>query len=179
MPARRPLTLPDYMAAGVVDIDMHPLTDRGVRHAVYDFDQTLIAPGDRELRTEIVEHLQPDAPARLALQSLSIATHTVRNVRRLAGPLQPDAIFRPFGQDGRLITKCDERFFERILTVLDAEPETVAVIGDQYLVDVVAAKRVGMVTVKVNPLGPDYRFDRRRRDRDDQALALARRTAQS
>lgn len=164
---------PDAEVKSILDVDVGKLGELGVKHLCVDADGTMIGRGERDLSTEVVEHvtgMRNDGP----IESLHVVTETVRRIGRLTQPLQPDGVVRPFFYRGRLITKTNPLFWRRVLDELDVDPETVGMVGDEYLRDIEIPNRLGMRTVLVTPRGPDYPHIRWRRRQDNRELARAK-----
>jgi hypothetical protein len=46
--------------------------------------------------------------------------------------------------------------FNRAMALMGATPDTTAMVGDQYLIDIRGGNRAGILTVKIDPVGSDH-----------------------
>jgi len=152
--ARHDFKVPNYIAASVEHIDFDELEAAGIRHVVFDIDNTLTSFGESEVRRSIRAAMQT-LRARRSLDSLSLATNSRRDVAHIFEAVQPDYLFQAHG----LVMKPRPRYYREVLERIGANPEHTIMIGDKLVQDVWGSRKVGMRAVLVKPLGKDFVFD--------------------
>ncbi|HSX02177.1 MAG TPA: HAD hydrolase-like protein [Candidatus Saccharimonadia bacterium] len=156
---------PNYVAASVMAIDYDRLFAAGIRHLVFDVDNTLVSYGEPVLQGPMLEFLK-QLKARPEVHTLRLASNSRRDLSTFGIGLGIDVI-KPW----RLSFKPLPSFYRRILANIgpNIDPKTVAMVGDKLIQDVWGANYAGMTTVLVQPLGRDFWLDRllgsRRRER--------------
>lgn len=153
-----PTFLPDFTATSVDDIDFKQLEKLGVKHLMFDLDQTLRRPYSRKLPASVITLLNKVHLSK-QFKSLNLVSNNQRNLRRYSEPIDA-RVFQPFRKGWRLIRKPNPLFFEYVLKELDAKPEQTVMIGDRLHADVFGGNHMGMFTIYVKKHGPiDYWFD--------------------
>jgi HAD superfamily phosphatase (TIGR01668 family) len=148
--------LPNFLAKDFRRVDYDLLVEMGVRHLVFDVDNTLVTFGednireaDREFLVGLINHPKID--------SVSLATNSPFGHRHIAAELgvkvtaaRPTS-FKPL-----------PRFYRKVVGSINGgpQPHEVAMIGDKLVQDVWGANHVGITTVLVEPLGRDNIVDR-------------------
>lgn len=147
-----PRFVPDFMADSLYDIDFELLQKRGIKHIAFDADSTLVSFLSSSISVETEKFLKEKQHL---FKSWCIASN------RLGGTLKPlaNSIGAELVQATPFTRKPSRRFFKRVLSRLEAEPEQTAMIGDKLIADMWGAKRVGMTTVWVERLGRDNPID--------------------
>jgi uncharacterized protein len=149
--------LPDFIAEDILAIDFKKLADLGIRHVVFDLDQTLRRAYSRQLEAEVVLYLQ-ELQAKKLFRSISIMSNNHRNLKRFSEAVNIPT-FQPYWQGVWIVRKPNIRFFRHVLGALDAQPHETVMIGDKIHTDIAGANKVGMRTVLVKPRGQDYWFN--------------------
>jgi HAD superfamily phosphatase (TIGR01668 family) len=151
---RHDYKIPHYIAASVRDIDFKLLSERGLTTVLIDVDNTLVSFGARVLHSSAVPALQ-EARDKGYIKTLAIASNSRRDISHIVRALRPDAVFQPIG----LVYKPRRAYYRRVLTLLRVEPGQSVMIGDRLIQDVWGARRAGLATVLVKPLGRDLWVD--------------------
>jgi HAD superfamily phosphatase (TIGR01668 family) len=150
--------LPDFTARSVADIDFALLKKLGVRHLLFDLDQTLRKPYSRRLEDAVVKLLKEVQSSRQFL-SLNLVSNNQRKLHRYSQPIDAN-VYQPFRRGFKLIRKPNPAFFEYVLDSLNTKPEETVMIGDRLHSDVLGGNRMGMYTIFIAKRGPiDYWFD--------------------
>lgn len=141
------------------------LRAQGKSTLVFDLDNTL-GPWGLEALSDPMRHLL----RKLTVDGFRVGVlSNARAGRAAALAAQLDPLGVPFvlaaGKPAR-------GGFARILSALEAAPETCVMVGDQWLTDVVGAKRAGMDAILVEPVAPhsESRWTRLRRRLDEWVL---------
>ena len=150
--------LPDFTARKVDDIDFDKLKKLGVKHLLFDLDQTLRRPYIRRLNPSVVALLSEVNKSK-HFKTLSLVSNNQRNLKRYSEPINA-RVFQPFRSGWRLIRKPNPLFFEYVLGELKTKPEQTVMIGDRLHADVLGGNRMGMYTIYMKRRGAiDYWFD--------------------
>lgn len=153
-----PTYLPDFTATAVDDIDFKQLEKMGVKHLMFDLDQTLRRPYTRHLHPTVIQLLNEVNHSK-QFQTLNLVSNNQRNLRRFSEPIGA-RVFQPFRKGLRFIRKPNPLFFAYVLDELKAKPSETVMIGDRLHADVHGGNRMGMYTVYVGKRGAiDYWFD--------------------
>jgi predicted HAD superfamily phosphohydrolase YqeG len=166
--------LPDFSARGIDDIDFSKLRDLGAQHIMFDLDLTIRRKRAAKLEAEVITLLGTLAK-HYKFKTLSLLTNNTHGLT-VFGDSIGARIFQPFWQGYRLLRKPSVLFFKAALESLGAPAAHSVMIGDKLQKDIVGANRAGMITVKVNPRGSDYWYDKLllTRYRDSRSLKQAR-----
>ena len=170
--------LPDFTATSIRDIDFALLKKLGVKHLLFDLDQTLRRPYSRHLDQDIVRLLN-EVNSSKQFKTLNLVSNNQRKLHRYSKPINAN-VYQPFRKRWRLIRKPNPLFFQSVLNAIDTTPIETVMIGDRLHADVLGGNRMGMYTLYVTKRGPiDYWFDwlllTRMRDNRRLKDALARR----
>lgn len=150
--------VPDFTAVSVSDIDFAELKKLGVKHLLFDLDQTLRSPYTRRLHPSIVTLLNEVNHSK-QFKTLCLVSNNQRNLSRYSEPINA-RVFQPFRKGWRIIRKPNPLFFEYVLRELKAEPAETVMIGDRLHADVLGGNRMGIYTIYVKKRGAiDYWFD--------------------
>lgn len=146
--------VPNYIAPGVLSINYDHLFAQGIKHLVFDVDNTLVSFGESTLDPAI-QQLLLDLKARPQVCCIRLASNSTRNLSHITGPLGIPA-FQP-----RLFSfKPLPSFYRRVIRDIHDRPATIAMIGDKLIQDIWGGNYAGLTTVLVQPLGRDNLFDR-------------------
>lgn len=153
-----PSFVPDFTATSVDEIDFKKLQKLGVKHLLFDLDQTLRRPYSRSLPKSVVK-LLTDVSMTKRFKTINLVSNNQRNLSRYSQPITA-GLFQPFRQGVRIIRKPNPLFFTHVLTELSAQPHECVMIGDRLRADVMGANRMGMFSIYVKKRGAiDYWFD--------------------
>lgn len=157
--------VPDARFPSVGDLPWDELKARGKTALVFDLDNTLGPWGVDALSDATLALLEARRADGFRLGILSNA----RTGRGAALARQLDLLGVPIVLAARKPARAG---YARILDALGAEPKGCVMIGDQWLTDVVGAKRMGMGAILVEPVDPrsESRWTRLRRRLDECAL---------
>lgn len=136
----------DEHAPSVHDVDFRRLWERGIRALLFDLDNTLCLWRE-----------SPDERSLALLSSLLASGFRIAVLSNGQLRERPETLAALLGLGIPVIwpaRKPMSQGFRRALRLLSARPNEAAVIGDQLLTDVWGAKRLGLYTVRVPPLGP-------------------------
>ncbi len=162
--------VPNYIAPSIRDIDYPELFRQGVRHFVFDIDNTLVSFGkpalDERTRTFLLA-----LKKRPEVCCVRLASNSRRDLSRFGLAIGIDVMkpqswsMKPFAS-----------YYRRILRHTGAQdnPKSAVMIGDKLIQDIWGANHVGMTTVLVRPVGHDHWFDRLVRTRDRERFLLRR-----
>ena len=146
--------MPDYFADSVQTIDYAALRRHGVRYIAFDVDQTLTHNREVVLTREAADFLN-DQVARGIIDGIFIASNSRRNLDDIARSVGAARI-----RATRVVRKPSGRYYRRLLKLAGCAPHEIAMVGDRLLTDVLGGNRAGLITIMVNPHGPDLWIDR-------------------
>lgn len=150
--------LPDFTARTVTEIDYLLLKELGIKHLMFDLDQTLRRPYSRKLEDVIIELLNTVRESD-HFESLNLVSNNHRRLQRFGKPIGAN-IYQPFWSGLKIIRKPNPRFFAHVLNDIDTSPEQTVMIGDRLKADVLGGNRMGIYTIYVGKRGTiDYWFD--------------------
>ncbi len=142
------------VVGGVEDIDFALLHRRGIRALVLDVDHTLVKYNTTILDSKTRDFLLAQKQAGL-IDQICIASNSRRDLSAIAESIGAQTL-----RVGRFIKKPSSTYFKLLLRELKRPPYEVVMVGDKLLTDILGGNRAGLVTVLVNPIGPDRLFDR-------------------
>jgi HAD superfamily phosphatase (TIGR01668 family) len=146
--------VPNYIAPGILGINYDHLFAKGVKHLVFDVDNTLVSFGEPALDPAIQTFLIA-LKARPEICCIRLASNSIRDLARIKQPLGVTAV-----QPRLLSFKPLPNFYRRVIQDIHDQPATIAMIGDKLVQDVWGGNYVGLTTVLVQPLGRDNLVDR-------------------
>ncbi|OGH06144.1 MAG: hypothetical protein A2W22_04575 [Candidatus Levybacteria bacterium RBG_16_35_11] len=141
--------LPDYYASQITDIDFEKLKQQGVRFALFDVDNTLTKVHENEIPQDVLTFLSNVLKSQ-QVEQIYLVSNSRRDLSCLARVLGA-TIIKP----GIIRNKKPYKsFFNQIIETIRCKPEEVAMIGDKIVHDIYGARRLGIKTVLVDPIGP-------------------------
>lgn len=146
--------VPDYFAASVDTIEYETLRRQGVRYIALDVDQTLTHNRAMQLDEHVADALNGLVRAGV-IDGIFIASNSRRNLDEVAGILRAQRV-----RATRLIRKPGKHYYRRLMRLAKCVPQEIAMIGDRLFTDVLGGNRAGLVTIMVDPNGPDMWLDR-------------------
>lgn len=133
---------PDLIVDTVTEVTPERLRGLGVRGALVDLDDTLVASNSETMTPAVRRWFAGLRRAGLALLIFSNGNRS--RVARWSRELKVDGV----ALAGKPFT------FRRALARLGTRPRETAMIGDQLFTDVLGANAAGLLTVLVRPLSP-------------------------
>ena len=150
--------MPDFTVQHVAKIDYALLNSLGIKHLMFDLDQTLRRPYSRSIDTPIIE-LFNDIRKTGFFETTSLVSNNILSLDKFGEEIGT-RIFQPFKRGLRIVRKPNPLYFEEVLSEINASPETVVIIGDRLKTDILGGNQAGVYTIYVKKLGPiDYWFD--------------------
>lgn len=160
--------VPDYFATSVQTIDYDELRRHGVRYIALDVDQTL-THNRAVVLDEAVAKLLNGKVRDGVIEGIFIASNSRRNLDEIAKNVNAGRV-----RATRFIRKPGRQYYKRLLRQAKCAPHEIAMIGDRLFTDVLGGNRAGLVTVMVDPHGPDMWIDRLTRMRTIEKRYLKR-----
>lgn len=160
--------VPDYFADSVRSIDYGLLQEHGVRFIALDVDQTLTHNHELRLTEEAADFLNQQVRHGM-IEGIFIASNSRRNLDEMAEMVRAGRV-----RATRLIRKPGRRYYRRLLELAKCRPGEIAMVGDRLFTDILGGNRAGMMTIMVNPYGPDLWIDRMTRMRSLETRYLKR-----
>jgi uncharacterized protein len=149
---RRQLLRPSAVARRLVEVDPAALAAQGIKGVIVDLDNTLTEWRSTAVSPALEQWLGHLRAAGLAACIVSNAG-TAKRVRRVADRLGLPWVTRA--------VKPLARGFHRAMHLMQTEPATTAVVGDQLFTDILGGNRLHLHTILVDPLGPREGFTTR------------------
>lgn len=150
------LRLPDYYFDSFIDIDFQMLKSKGYSNLIIDVDNTIAVKGaitpEENTGNKLRELLDQHNGWKICLVSnIVFGRKREERVRKIA-----DSINVPWVAAWLLDMKPNPAPFRKAMKILGSKPENTLVIGDQMFTDIVGGNKLGLLTILVNPLGPDH-----------------------
>lgn len=139
----------DYVLRHVFDINIEELKEKGIKGLIFDLDNTIMAPRTGSL-TEDMEKwlLKIQQDFKIAVVSNNSKDNYIENAAKVIGcPVYGKA------------KKPNVKIINKTLKQMDLKPNQVAVVGDRPLTDIWVGKRLGSITILVDPLMKDKESD--------------------
>ncbi len=138
---KRAFWLPNFVADTVLDIDADALQRAGITHVVFDLDETLVRRQTNVLTPRYRRFIHGLQAAGFTVM---LGTNSRRNVTDLSTSLGIVAV-QPRG----LSYKPLPSFYTRVMTVADASPQHIVMVGDHIINDIAGANLSGLTTVLI------------------------------
>jgi uncharacterized protein len=132
----------DYIHKHVTEIHLSELSEKGIKGLIFDLDNTIMAPRSGKLTKDIDEWLK------LAKETFKIAVVT-NNPDKLYLEKALNVLNCPIYGKAR---KPSRKIMRQAIECMNLRPEEVVIIGDRPLTDILAGKRIGSMTILVDPL---------------------------
>ena len=139
---------PDFIYNNIYDIDFDELKKNNIQGLIFDIDNTLVSYEQPEPTPKVVDLMN-----KLKSRDFSICFISNNNKQRVE-LFNRDFKFPSFYN----AHKPSVKFFKEAMVKMNIKSENIAVIGDQLFTDVIAAKRMKMLSVLVNPIEPVESF---------------------
>lgn len=134
--------VPRQRITTIYELDLAELWAQGFRGIITDLDNTLVGATVPLATPELVEWLAHLADS--GFKVVIVSNNSAARVSKFAEPLG-----LPFVYSAR---KPANAAFHRAMAILDLPPESVIMLGDQMLTDVLGGNRLGLYTVLVQPV---------------------------
>lgn len=133
---------PDEVARSAYEIDYEALYREGIRGLIYDIDNTLVEHGaDADERAvALISRLREGG-----FSVCFLSNNKEPRVKRFNEPIGAAYLFQ-----GK---KPGRAGYERAMELLGTDRRTTAVIGDQLFTDIYGARRAGLKSILVKPIG--------------------------
>jgi len=136
---------PHYRLDSVTQLTVEQLEQWGIRSLLLDVDSTLKKYGVTELAPEVVAWLE-------TMKSEGIGLCLVSNgAARRIGPFA-ESLGIPFVAPA---LKPLPRGCRKAIRLMDFDPQTTAMVGDQLFADVAAARLAGITAILIKPISPE------------------------
>ena len=139
-----PLLRPNMSVLRISDITPAMLREHGITTLVFDVDNTLVPHLGNRVDNAIVQHIKK--LKRGPIKKIYIASNSRRDLKAIAQQLDATII-----SSTRLSRKPLRHHYRKILKEIRQSPDTVAMIGDKLLTDVLGGNLAGMHTILVAP----------------------------
>ena len=133
---------PNQFVQNIHQINLHQLTERGIRGIIADLDNTLVPWNDNAFFPEVLEWIKEVKES--GFKVCIVSNNLSERGEDLAKALDVPAIWRA--------VKPRRGAFRKALTIMDLKPAKVAVVGDQIFTDILGGNRLGLHTILVLPL---------------------------
>ena len=148
--------LPDFYYDSFIETDFQMLRSKGYSNLIIDVDNTIAVKGalstEKEIGKKIKELLDQESVWKICLVSNIVwGKKREERVWKIA-----ESVNVPFVTAKLFEMKPSPVPFRRAMNILGSAPENTAVIGDQMFTDIVGGNRLGLLTILINPLGPDH-----------------------
>ena len=133
---------PDEYLDSTYEIDFEALKEQGYQGILFDIDNTLVEHGDDvdEHAIALVERLR-----RMGFAVCFLSNNAEPRVRSFCKPFDAAYIYKG-GKPGT-------KGYEAVMKLIGTTKEQTVSVGDQIFTDVWGAKRTGIYTVLVKPIG--------------------------
>jgi hypothetical protein len=136
----------DYILKHVTDIDLQELKNKGIKGFIFDLDNTIMAPKTGILTSDVENWLsEVKEDFKIAVVSNNREQNYIELAAKVVGcPVEGKA------------KKPQRKVIKKVLEQLNLKPSEVAVVGDRPLTDIWVGKRLGSITILVDPLMKDH-----------------------
>jgi len=135
---------PDFIADTVLTIDYKLLAKKGIKAIAFDVDGTLIEHGAMDIDSLYAQEIV-EAISSAGIHTIILASNTKRSL---------DVIGRKLGVKGIVtlkegIKKPSKKFYGKILTHAELNPENIAMVGDRPLQDIWGSNKSGIYSIAI------------------------------
>ena len=135
---------PDFIYSNIYDIDFDKLQKNNIKGLIFDIDNTLVSYEQPEPTLEVIDLM--DRLNNMGFSICFISNNNKRRVELFNGSFKYPAFYNA--------RKPSVRLFKQAINKMNLKNENTAVIGDQLFTDIIAAKRMKMTALLVNPIEP-------------------------
>ncbi|MCL2538809.1 MAG: YqeG family HAD IIIA-type phosphatase [Oscillospiraceae bacterium] len=136
---------PDYYYESITDLSASFFLDLGVKGLMVDLDNTLTGDGSPHLSDEVGDWIRRMQAAGIKL--LIVSNNHEPRVLPFAETAGLPFMFEAGKPSPACLTKA--------LRILELQKCQTAMVGDQYFTDILFAKRCGVISVLLEPVGED------------------------
>lgn len=135
----------DYVLGHVTNIDLKELKNKGIKGLIFDLDNTIMAPHTGVLTEDVEQWLKEvEKDFKIAVVSNNQKMNYIKKAADVIGcPV--------YGQ----AKKPRVKIIHQTLAKMELDGKDVAVVGDRPLTDIWVGKRLGSITILVEPLMKD------------------------
>lgn len=144
----RPLLVPHIVVDHISDVAPEFLLQLGMRHALIDLDNTLLAWGSEELDQEVRDWVKAALAAGIKICVLS----NTRSYRVAFYALQLEVPYVG------VALKPSRAAARGAMRLLNCTHEDTVIIGDQIFTDILLGRRLGLYTILVKPMAMREQF---------------------
>lgn len=133
--------IPDYYFHQLTDIDVFRLRHHGIRMLIVDYDNTLVEPHSRIIPKESADFI--DTCKKAGIQPVILSNNfsfRSADFAKAHGCAVYTFSLKPL-----------KRGYQKALQDYQLKPSQCAAVGDQLLTDILGARRMGMMTILVDP----------------------------
>lgn len=139
----------DYILNHVTEIDLEGLKTRGIKGIIFDLDNTIMAPRAGELTKDVEEWLsRVKEDFKIAVVTNNRKENYIENAAKVVGCIVHGKAEKP-----------KRKVIRKTLQALELSPKEIVVVGDRPLTDIWVGKRLGSMTILVDPLIKDKEND--------------------
>jgi len=133
---------PDIFVPTLQDIPLQELSNKGIKGLIIDLDNTLTNWNCSEIDPIVHNWINnlTELGFKICIVSNNSTSRIEAFVKKIHISFVPNAL------------KPSKRAFLKAMQILETDPESTAVIGDQLFTDILGGKRVGATTILVPPL---------------------------
>ncbi|MCE7936793.1 YqeG family HAD IIIA-type phosphatase [Candidatus Saccharibacteria bacterium CPR2] len=166
---RSKLFVPDFFVKSVTEIEPRKLKNLGVSAVAFDVDSTLVAHGSKKFSPKIIKFLDEMRELDF-IEGIALASNRSKNgLAKIAREHNFKLVHASLYS-----RKPSLSYYRRLSQILNVKPRQIAMVGDKLLQDVYGANKVGMVSILVEPLGPQAWYDALLMRRARQTMKLKR-----
>ena len=136
------LLCPRLVVESLQTINYKELAKSGIQGIVFDLDNTIIAWDSSEMRPEETEWIK--TLIRKGFKLCLVSNNWNQRVKDIADLFNIPYVARAY--------KPAKSGFRQAASIMELNPEEVAVVGDQLYTDILGGNRIGMFTIWVAPL---------------------------
>lgn len=153
--------IPDIYQKSIYTINYEKLIDRGIKCLLFDLDNTIAPIGVKspnQKSKELFEELK-----KMGFQIIIFSNSGPKRLEPFKEELKVDV--HPHSM------KPLKRNFIKIMKKYELKDSELAIIGDQFLTDIIGGNKVGITTILVNPIGlKDFFFTKINRIREKRIM---------
>lgn len=138
----RRILYPNIYVDSLLEIPLEELKQRNIKAFVFDLDNTVTEWNSNDLRPEVVKWFS--LIRQYGFKACILSNNGAERISQVAQQLDIPFIHRA--------QKPRRAAFYRAVTLMQVQPEEVAVIGDQIFTDVLGGNRAGLYTILVRPM---------------------------
>ncbi|MBR2832970.1 MAG: YqeG family HAD IIIA-type phosphatase [Bacilli bacterium] len=134
--------IPNIYQKNIYLIDYSKLLSNGINTLLFDLDNTILSPGDKEISPKVKDLFI--SLKQKGFKIIIFSNSYKRKVNKYKDYLGVKGVyfaFKPFTKK-----------FKEVIKKYNLDTKKMAIIGDQLLTDVLGGNKIGITTILVNPL---------------------------